>query len=85
MAQEHPPIAEANTEPTAGGCPPVMHDRAKQPTEGGGNRDWWPNQMNLKILQHNPDVVNPLDAEFDYHEALKSLDVDALKADLTAS
>lgn len=83
MAQEHPPIAEANTEPKAGGCP-VMHDRAKQPTEGGGNRDWWPNQMNLKILQHNPDVVNPLDADFDYHEALKSLDVDALKADLTA-
>ena len=38
-----------------GGCP-VM----KPPVEGGGNRDWWPNQPNLKVLQHNPDVINPM-------------------------
>jgi len=60
-----------------GGCP-VM----KPPVEGGGNRDWWPNQPNLKVLQHNPDVINPMDEGFDYSEAVKALDVDALRADV---
>ncbi|WP_338855311.1 catalase/peroxidase HPI [Gordonia hongkongensis] len=82
-AKEHPPIAEANTEPAAGGCP-VAHGRLTPPTQGGGNRDWWPNQLNLKVLQHNPDVANPMDADFDYDSALADLDVEALRADLTA-
>ncbi|MFC9981167.1 catalase/peroxidase HPI [Gordonia sp. NPDC127522] len=82
-ATEHPPIAEANTEPAAGGCP-VAHGRLTPPTQGGGNRDWWPNQLNLKVLQHNPDVANPMDADFDYDSALEGLDVEALRADLTA-
>ncbi|MDY6808304.1 catalase/peroxidase HPI [Gordonia sp. HNM0687] len=78
-ATEHPPIAEANTEAAdKGGCPM----RIKPPVEGGGNRDWWPNQLNLKLLAHNPDVVNPLDTDYDYDAALQTLDVDALKADL---
>ncbi|MFB6359109.1 MAG: catalase/peroxidase HPI, partial [Thiohalorhabdaceae bacterium] len=51
---------------------------------GPGNEDWWPTQLNLRILhQHNP-AVSPLDAEFDYAEALKGLDVEALKQDLFA-
>ncbi|OUC79347.1 catalase/peroxidase HPI [Gordonia lacunae] len=83
-AREHPPIAEANTEPAGGGTCPVAHGRLKPPTQGGGNRDWWPNQLNLKVLQHNPDVANPMDAEFDYDTALENLDVEALRADLTA-
>ena len=78
-ATEHPPIAEANTEPAESGCPMRM----KPPVEGGGNRDWWPNQLNLKLLQHNPAEINPLGADYDYDSALASLDVDALKADLT--
>lgn len=53
VPQEHPPIAEAQTEPGVTGCP-VASGRLKYPTEGGGNRDWWPNQLNLKILQKNP-------------------------------
>ncbi|MCX2964251.1 catalase/peroxidase HPI [Gordonia sp. Z-3] len=77
-ATEHPPIAEANTEAADKGCPM----RIKPPVEGGGNRDWWPNQLNLKLLAHNPDVVNPLDAGYDYDAALQTLDVEALKADL---
>ena len=63
----------------AGGCP-VM----KPPVEGGGNRDWWPNQPNLKVLQHNPDVINPRHEDFDYAEEVQTLDVDALRADLVA-
>jgi len=54
----------------------------KSPVEGGGNRDWWPNQPNLKVLQHNPDVISPMDEDFDYATAVQSLDVDALRADL---
>ena len=57
---------------------PVM----KPPVEGGGNRDWWPNQPNLKVLQHNPDVINPMGADYDYAEQVQSLDVDAVRADL---
>lgn len=78
-ATEHPPIAEANTEAAEKGCPM----RIKPPVEGGGNRDWWPNQLNLKLLAHNPDVANPLGGDFDYDAALANLDVDALKSDLT--
>jgi catalase-peroxidase len=83
VPQDHPPIGEANTEPAqAGGCP--VAGRLKYPTEGGGNRDWWPNQLNLKILQKNPDVINPLDPGFDYVAAVQSIDVGELAADVDA-
>ncbi len=48
-----------------GGCP-VAHDRAPEPTEGGGNRGWWPNRLNLKILAKNPAEANPLGHLFRY-------------------
>jgi catalase-peroxidase len=75
---ETPPIGEAQTEPADSGCPM----RLKTPTEGGGNRDWWPNQLNLKILQKNPDVINPLGGDFDYAAAVGTLDVDAVWANV---
>ncbi|MCB1406164.1 MAG: catalase-peroxidase, partial [Rhodobacteraceae bacterium] len=63
----------------AGKCP-VMH---------GGNTatskdvmDWWPNALNLDILHQHDTKTNPMGADFDYREALKSLDVEALKKDL---
>ena len=36
------------------------------PTEGSANQEWWPNQLNLKILRKHTDVANPMDADFDY-------------------
>ncbi|MFC9840709.1 catalase/peroxidase HPI [Rhodococcus sp. NPDC127530] len=82
LAEEHPPIAEAQTEPAeSGGCP-VAHGRLEHPTRGGGNRDWWPNQLNLKILQKNPAVRNPMDEDFDYTRELENLDFEALKRDI---
>lgn len=53
---------------------------------GGGttNRDWWPNQLNLKILHQHSSLSDPLDEGFNYAEAFKTLDFQALKQDLRA-
>jgi catalase-peroxidase len=72
-------VGEMNEE--NGGCP-VAHDRAPYPTEGGGNRGWWPNRLNLKILAKNPAEANPLGEEFDYAAAFESLDLEAVKRDI---
>jgi catalase-peroxidase len=68
-------------EPTGGGCP-VAHQRAPHPTQGGGNRVWWPDRLNLKILAKNPAVANPLGEEFNYAEAFKTLDLAEVKQDI---
>ncbi len=49
---------------------------------GTGNRDWWPNLLNVSILRQNSSLSDPMDANFDYAEAFKSLDFKALKQDL---
>jgi len=48
----------------------------------GSNQDWWPNQLNLELLDQNAVDVGPMDADFDYAEAFESLDLDAVKADI---
>ena len=48
------------------------------------NDDWWPNRLNLRILHQNSAKSDPMGGDFDYAEAFKSLDLKALKADLTA-
>ncbi|MFE7324083.1 catalase/peroxidase HPI [Streptomyces sp. NPDC057565] len=81
MSENHDAIVvDAKTE-GGGGCP-VVHGRASHPTQGGGNRQWWPDRLNLKILAKNPAVANPLGEEFDYTEAFKSLDLPAVKRDI---
>ncbi len=56
---------------------PVAHS-----TEGRSNRDWWPNQLDLKTLQQNPPTANPMGEDFNYAEEFKTLDLDALKRDI---
>jgi catalase-peroxidase len=46
------------------------------------NQDWWPNQLNLKILHQNPPMINPMGEAFNYAEEFKTLDLKALKKDL---
>ena len=46
------------------------------------NQDWWPDQLNLKILRQNSPLSDPMGKDFDYTEAVKTLDVDALKVDI---
>jgi len=58
----------------------------KKPTAGRGtsNRDWWPNQINLKMLHQHSPLSNPMGEEFSYAEEFKKLDLKALKRDLYA-
>ena len=60
---------------------PFMHKGAAN-SSVRSNRDWWPNQLNLKILHQNTALSNPMDASFDYHQAFKKVDLNALKQDL---
>ncbi|MGW7007474.1 catalase/peroxidase HPI [Streptomyces sp. NPDC054933] len=81
MSENHEAIVvDAKTE-SGGGCP-VAHGRAPHPTQGGGNRQWWPERLNLKVLAKNPAVSNPLGEEFHYAEAFKTLDLPAVKRDI---
>ena len=65
---------------TTGGCP-VAH-RAPHPTQGGGNRGWWPERLNLRVLARNPSVGDPMGEDFDYAEAFSRLDLAAVKRDI---
>jgi catalase-peroxidase len=67
---------DAKTDDKSAGKCPVVH--------GGGttNRDWWPNQLRLDILQQHSSKSDPLDQAFDYREEFKKLDYEALKNDL---
>ena len=67
---------------TTGGCPVVQGDRLPHPTSGDSNTAWWPNRLNLKILAKNPDVVDPMDPDFDYAAEFRTLDLAAVKRDI---
>jgi catalase-peroxidase len=63
--------------------PPEMSGVNKQVTgQGRSNRDWWPNQLNLKILHQHSPLSNPMGGEFNYAEEFKKLDLVAVKKDL---
>ncbi|GAA3148529.1 catalase-peroxidase [Kribbella aluminosa] len=85
MSENHEPLpGEASAESRGaetGGCP-VNHGQGVHPTSGNANREWWPNQLNLKILAKNPAVANPLGEEFDYAAEFKTLDLATVKADI---
>ncbi len=66
---------------TSAKCP---YTGAKLADEGKYNRDWWPDQLDLKILQHNSPLADPMDKKFNYAKEFKSLDMKALVRDLEA-
>ncbi|MBP1745090.1 MAG: catalase/peroxidase [Firmicutes bacterium] len=65
-------------------CP--VTGKTRKAISGGGtsNREWWPNQLNLKILHQNSNLSNPMGADFNYAEEFKKLDIEAIKKDLYA-
>ena len=84
MSDQHPDavVREMNEPEDADRQCPVTSTRRAYPVEGGSNRDWWPNQLNLKILRKHPAVANPMDADFDYAAAFKTVDLNAVQADI---
>jgi len=74
-------VGDMNSEESEGGCP-FSPEHVVHPTEGAGNRTWWPNQLNLKILRKHPAVADPFGGEFDYAAEFKTLDLDALAKDV---
>src|SRR5579871_2510566 len=80
--------------PVTGATLPAAAAPAAQPADGPkapgqdttvagpyGNRDWWPNQLDLRILHQNPPAGNPMGPAFRYAEEFKKIDLDALKKD----
>ena len=57
---------------------PFMHTNL----EGTTNKDWWPNQLDVSLLRQHDARSNPMDPDFDYRKAFKTLDYTALKKDL---
>jgi catalase-peroxidase len=70
-----------NTNGNGNGCP--FTGGATTKFGSVSNQTWWPNQLNLKILHQNSNLTDPMDPDFKYAEAFKSLDLDAIVADLT--
>ena len=65
-------------------CPVTGKSNKHTASRGKLNRDWWPNQLNLRILHQNSRMSNPMGEEFNYAEEFKKLDLEALKKDLYA-
>jgi catalase-peroxidase len=64
---------------------PVPHGARTQTVAGTRtNADWWPNQLNLKVLHQHSPLSNPMDKSFNYAAEFKSLDLDAVIKDLHA-
>lgn len=63
-------------------CPVTGKTRGDNSGRGANNRDWWPNQQNLRILHQNSNLSNPMNTDFDYSEEFKKLDLKAIKNDL---
>jgi catalase-peroxidase len=75
---------DGNDSARTGGCP-VVHGGARHASQANRtNREWWPNQLNLRILHQNSALSDPMGPAFDYATAFRGLDYAALKADLRA-
>ncbi len=83
MAENHDAVVgDMNSEESEGLCPVVHAERHSHPTEGAGNRTWWPNRLNLQILRKHQAASDPMGEGFDYAEAFATLDLDALRQDI---
>jgi len=63
-------------------CPVMGHGSQATAGRGTSNSDWWPNQLKLNILHQHSSKSNPLDKDFNYAEAFKALDLNAVKQDI---
>ncbi len=79
--EETGPVATTDEEQApAARCPVLSH--AHTATGSMANQHWWPEQLNLRVLNQNPPQIDPMGEGFDYAEAFESLDLSAVKADI---
>lgn len=85
MSDDKKPAYSANDHADSGDISKCPFHMGMKNTAGNGqsNPDWWPNALKVKILRQNSEKSNPMNADFDYKEAFKSIDYDGLKKDLT--
>jgi catalase-peroxidase len=79
---DNPDAVVGETDDGRGGGLPASAGRRRRPTGAAGNRDWWPNQLDLRILRKDPAAADPMGAGFDYAAEFTSLDLDALARDV---
>jgi catalase-peroxidase len=76
-------IYNASDSSAASKCPFMGGAPSSTAGQGTTNKDWWPNQLRLNILRQNADKSDPMDPDFNYAKAFNSLDLEALRSDLT--
>ncbi len=84
FANDAPPVTAANGENKDGKCPVTgAVTTTKPPVERAySNADWWPNQLNLRVLHQNPPSGNPMGEDHNYAKEFKKVDLVALKKDI---
>lgn len=75
---------DIDTADNAGKCPVMGAGHRRTISGAKSNKDWWPNQLNLKMLHQNSSLSDPMAPDFNYAEEFKKLDLDALQKDLQA-
>lgn len=75
---------DIDTADNAGKCPVMGAGHRRTISGAKSNKDWWPNQLNLKMLHQNSSLSDPMAPDFNYAEEFKKLDLDALRKDLVA-
>ena len=84
LLRQIPPIPNGDIMTTETKCPVAHGGGSLAAAKGPANPQWWPNQLNLRILHQNSSLSNPMNPVFDYAEAFQKLDYQALKKDLHA-
>jgi len=80
MSEKHDAVVHDANAGSESRCP-VAHGRAPHPTQGDGNRGWWPNRLNLKNIAKNPAVAEPMAADFNYSAEFQTPDLPSVKRD----
>src|SRR5271170_3703166 len=75
---------DGDSSPSAGKCPVIHGTTAHTTFAGRSNRDWWPNQLNLRILHQHSSLSDPMGKAFNYAKDFKKLDLGSVKQDLLA-
>ena len=84
MTNEDHGVTVTEEEPPPAKCPVLSGAEPTSAIASTANQHWWPNQLNLKVLNQHPPQSDPLGADFDYAAAFNTLDLAAVKSDLMA-